>query len=142
MVASTSELTDGNRINSMQIVLIILQAFLMNWYIAKIVFGIKTEAAQKQQFDEQLRLITAESQEEAFLKARTIGLNEEDLFFNDKNNAVKWEFINVSELIPMKNIEDGVEVYSKIHEMEEATDYIHVIHQKAIAIRLNARPLF
>jgi hypothetical protein len=114
----------------------------MNWYIAKIVFGIKTEAAQKQQFDEQLRLITAESQEEAFLKARTIGLNEEDLFFNDKNNPVKWEFINVSELIPMKHIEDGVEVYSRIHEMEEASQYIHFIHQKAIAIRLNARPIF
>ncbi|WP_165824040.1 DUF4288 domain-containing protein [Pseudochryseolinea flava] len=114
----------------------------MNWYIAKIVFGIKTEAAQKQQFDEQLRLISADNQEEAFLKARTIGLNEEDLFFNDKNTAVKWEFINVSELIPMKNMEDGVEVYSKIHEIEEPANYIHVVHQKAIAIRLNARPLF
>jgi hypothetical protein len=115
----------------------------MNWYIAKIVFGIKTEAAQKQQFDEQLRLISAESQEEAFLKARTIGLNEEDLFFNDRNNPVKWEFINVSELIHMKSIEDGVEVYSRIHEIDEdASQYIHVVHQKAIAIRLNARPLF
>lgn len=126
----------------MYYILITLQAFLMNWYIAKIVFGIKTEAAQRQQFDEQLRLISAESQEEAFLKARTIGLNEEDLFFNDKNNPVKWEFINVSELIPMKNIEDGVEVYSRIHEIDEASQYIQVIHQKAIAIRLNSRPMF
>jgi hypothetical protein len=114
----------------------------MNWYIAKIVFGIHSENAQKQQFDEQLRLICADSQEEAFLKARTIGLNEEDSFLNDKNKTVKWEFINVPELIRVKNLEDGTEVYSRIHEMEEANAYIHVIHQKAIALRLRTRPVF
>src|SRR5690349_1088525 len=96
--------------------LIILQAFLMNWYIAKIVFGITTETSQKQQFDEQLRLIYADSLEEAFLKARTIGLSEEDSFLNDKNHLVKWEFINVPELTLVKNLEDGVEVHSRIHE--------------------------
>lgn len=114
----------------------------MNWYIAKIVFGITTEASHKQQFDEQLRLICGEDMEEAFLKARTIGLSEEDSFLNARNNRVQWEFINVSELTPVKNLEDGVEVYSRIHEMEEADSYIHVIHQKAIALRMNARPLF
>jgi hypothetical protein len=122
--------------------LIILQAFLMNWYIAKIVFGITTETSQKQQFDEQLRLICADSLEEAFLKARTIGLSEEDSFLNDKNKRVQWEFINVPELTPVKKLEDGIEVHSRIHEMEEATSYIHVIHQKAMAIRLNAGPFF
>jgi hypothetical protein len=115
----------------------------MNWYIAKIVFGINTEASYKQQFDEQLRLICADTQEEAFLKARTIGLSEEESFLNDRNKPVKWEFINVPELIRVRNLEDGVEVYSRIHEVEEeATSYIHVIHQKAIALRLNSRPLF
>ncbi|HYG18855.1 MAG TPA: DUF4288 domain-containing protein [Ohtaekwangia sp.] len=120
----------------MKFVLIILQAFVMNWYIAKIVFGIKSETSQKQQFDEQLRLIVAQSHEEAMLKARAIGLSEEDSFLNDKNKRVRWEFINVPELIPMQRLEDGMEVYSQIHEMEEASNYIHVIHQKAVALRL------
>lgn len=114
----------------------------MNWYIAKIVFGIKSENQTRQQFDEQLRLISADSQEEAFLKSRMIGLQEEDSFLNDKNNVVKWEFINVAELIPLNRIEDGMEVYSRIHEMEESKQYVDVIHQKAIAIRLNSFPLF
>jgi hypothetical protein len=114
----------------------------MNWYIAKIIFGITTETSQKQQFDEQLRLICADSQEEAFLKARTIGLSEEDSFLNDKNKRVQWEFINIPEVTLVKNLEDGVEVYSHIREIEEATSYIHVIHQKAMALRLNASPLF
>jgi len=123
-------------------VLIILQVFLMNWYITKIVFNISAEGgSNKKQFDEQLRLVVAESKEEAFLKARTIGLSEEDTFYNDKNKLVKWEFINVSEVLPLKNLEDGIELYSRIHETEEGSTYINFIHQKAIAIRLNACPL-
>ena len=52
-------------------VLIILQVFLMNWYITKIVFKISAEgSSNKKQFDEQLRLVVAESKEEAFIKAR------------------------------------------------------------------------
>ena len=122
-------------------VLIILQVFLMNWYITKIVFNISAEgSSSKQQFDEQLRLVVAESNEEAFHKARTIGLSEEDTFYNDKNKIVKWEFINVSEVLPIKNLEDGIELYSRIHETEEGSSYINFIHQKAIAIRLNAHP--
>src|SRR5687768_12876996 len=105
----------------------------MNWYIAKIVFNISAEnTAHKPQFDEQLRLISAESQEEAFLKARKLGLSEEDSFLNDERNEVRWEFINVAEIVPMKKFEDGVELYSHIHETDEAKSYIHDVHQKAI----------
>ena len=111
----------------------------MNWYITKIVFAITHEDSQaKGQFDEQLRLIAAEDQEEAFLKARSIGLCEEDCFYNDKNKQVKWEFINVSEVTPLNSLEDGAELYSRIHETKDAPTYIHFIHQKAVDIRLNA----
>jgi len=109
----------------------------MNWYISKIVFSIENKQAAKSQFDEQLRLVAADSTEEAFLKARTIGLNEEEIFFNSNQNEVKWEFINVSEVIQMSKLEDGIEIYSRIHETEEAGTYINFIHQKAVAIRLN-----
>jgi hypothetical protein len=114
----------------------------MNWYISKIVFKISAEnTQQKPQFDEQLRLISADCVEEAFLKARTIGLGEEDSFLNDNMNTVKWEFINVSEVLPLKNLEDGMELYSHIHETEEARSYIHCVHQKAIFLRMQAKSL-
>ena len=93
----------------MYIVLILIQVFLMNWYITKIVFNITAEQSSNQ-FDEQLRLVNAGSKEEAFLKARTIGLREEDTFYNDKMKEVKWEFVNVSEIIPVNNLEDGTEL--------------------------------
>jgi hypothetical protein len=115
----------------------------MNWYIAKLVFNISPEEGKvKPQFDEQLRLIEADSTEQALLKARVIGLSEEDSFYNDKMKKVKWEFINVAELLPLKKIEDGMEVYSRIHETEEAQPYINYVHQRAITLRLNAMPLF
>lgn len=109
----------------------------MNWYISKIVFSIENTQASKPQFDEQLRLVAADSTEEAFLKARTIGLNEEEIFFNNDKKEMKWAFINVSEVIPINKLEDGIELYSRIHETEEAKSYINLIHQKAVAIRLN-----
>lgn len=112
----------------------------MNWYISKIVFSITAEnTPHKPQFDEQLRLIAAGSEEEAFIKARTIGLAEEDSFVNDRKNAVKWEFINVSEVIALKKLEDGMEIYSRIHETDEARSYIHCVHQKAIFLRMNSK---
>jgi hypothetical protein len=115
----------------------------MNWYIGKLVFRISANNTEhKPQFDEQLRLIMADSHEEAFLKARMIGLSEEDSFINDKNNLVKWEFINVSELTPIKNMEDGIEIHSRIYEMEEESAHVNFVHQKAITLRLNSRPLY
>jgi putative SOS response-associated peptidase YedK len=123
--------------------LLILQAFIMNWYIAKIVFNITAENTEhKPQFDEQLRLIAAENPEEAFLKARAIGIKEEDSFFNDRQNRVKWEFINVADIHRISNLEDGSELYSHTHETEEAKNYINTIHQKAIFIRMQSKPVF
>ena len=105
----------------------------MNWYIAKVIFKIANgETTQKSQFDEHLRLIQATSFEEALLKARVLGITEEDHFINDRLQSVKWEFVNVEELIPLQELADGLEVYSQIQEREEAGAYgwqcIHSYH--------------
>ena len=125
----------------MNFTLILLQALLMNWFISKIVFNISSEnTAHTPQFDEQLRLISAANTEEAFIKARTIGLREEDTFFNDQKNKVRWEFVNVAEIVPLGKLEDGAELYSSIHETPEAKSYIQCVHQKAIFIRNEFQP--
>jgi hypothetical protein len=124
----------------MNSVLIAVQALLMSWFISKIVFNISSEnTSHKPQFDEQLRLIAASSTEEAFIKARTLGLSEEESFLNDQNNKVKWEFINVAEIVPLKTLEDGMEIYSNVHETEEARKYIQCVHEKAVFIRMNCQ---
>ena len=56
----------------------------MNWHIVKIIFRISNgQHASKSQFDEHIRLIGADNFEEAFLKARILGLQEEASFLND-----------------------------------------------------------
>lgn len=120
----------------MNLFLIAIQALLMNWFISKIVFQVSSEnTVHRPQFDEQLRLISAASYEEAFLKARVIGLNEEESFLNDQQNHVKWEFVNVSEILPVATLADGDEVYSRIVETDDAKEYIRCVHEKAIYIR-------
>jgi hypothetical protein len=114
----------------------------MNWYIAKIVFRICNEGSQRFQFDEHIRLIAAGNFDEAFLKARILGISEEDAFMNANNKPVKWEFINVAELYPISELKDGSEIYSTITEKEEANNYVHSVHQRAIFMQTKERPLF
>jgi hypothetical protein len=113
------------------------------WFIAKLVFNISTaQQDHKPQFDEQFRLISATTLEGAFLKARKLGLQDEDSFLNDDQHRVKWEFINVAEILPLTSLEDGIELYSQVHETDEAKSYIQDVHQRAIFLRMNARSSF
>ena len=104
----------------------------MNWYLAKIIYRITCgDGLHAGQFDEQLRLIAAADKEEAFCKAQTIGQQEEEIFFNQKQQLVQWQFINVCELYKLSELIDGAELYSRIEERDNADAYIHIIHKKA-----------
>jgi hypothetical protein len=104
----------------------------MNWYLAKIVYRIHCgDKEHTGQFDEQLRLIAATNKEEAFHKAQNVGQQEEEVFFNQKQQLVHWQFINVCALYKLSQLIDGAEVYSRIEEYENADAYIDVVHKKA-----------
>ena len=104
----------------------------MNWYLAKIVFRIICgDGDHTPQFDEQLRLISASSKEEAFKKAQLTGEKEKETFYNRRQQLVQWQFINVSEIYKLSELIDGAELYSRIEERDNAEAYIHVVNQKA-----------
>ena len=108
----------------------------MNWYLAKMVFRILCgDGNHTPQFDEQLRLVSAGTKEEAFHKAQLLGGREEEMFFNNNQQLVQWQFISVSELLQLSELTDGAEVYSRIEEQDNAENYVHIIHQKAEQIR-------
>jgi hypothetical protein len=114
----------------------------MQWYLAKIVFRIICgNGDHAAQFDEQLRLIAAPDEQEAFGKAIIIGKNEEDSFYNLKQQLVRWQFIDVSELHRLTGLIDGVEVYSRISEADNADAYATFVHRRADAIRRNHTPI-
>lgn len=107
----------------------------MEWYLAKIVFRIISGDGNHQpQFDEQLRLISASSWENAFSKAKALGEQEQDRFINQQNQWVEWKFINVAELTLLGNLQDGFELHYQITEPHNAEKYTEQIHRKASSI--------
>lgn len=108
----------------------------MKWYLAKVVFRIICgDGEHAAQFDEQLRLISATNEDEAFNKARAIGKNEQDTFYNLKQQMVQWQFVNVSELYLLHELIDGAELYSRINEVDDAEAYASFVHRKAESIQ-------
>jgi len=108
----------------------------MHWYLAKIVFRIICgDGHHTPQFDEQLRLVQAHNEDEAFFKAQAFGEQEEVNFLNVENKEVQWQFINVSELYRLSALIDGAELYSRINETDDAEEYIGLIHKKAQSIQ-------
>lgn len=104
----------------------------MKWFIGKLVFSVTTgNGNHTPQFDEQLRLIEAQDLNQAFIKARLIGGREEQAFMTEDLNAVRWQFIDVSDLKELSEFSDGMELYSRIHETENAETHITFIQHCA-----------
>src|SRR5690349_6354807 len=100
----------------------------MNWYLTKIVFRIISDKGKHTpQFDEQLRLVKAANEQEAFAKAHAIGLREEDSFENNQKKTVRWSIINLAGIQQINAFEDGMELYSVIKEAEDASGYIRMV---------------
>ncbi|HXD79169.1 MAG TPA: DUF4288 domain-containing protein [Puia sp.] len=108
----------------------------MNWYLSKIIFQIICgEGNHTPQFDEQLRLIAAQDEDEAFTKAFRLGEREQDRFYNHEQQLVQWKFINVAELYRLSGLLDGAEMYSRIQETDEPEAYIDLANRRADHIR-------
>ena len=107
----------------------------MKWYITKLVFQIICgEGNHVAQFDEQLRLIEAHDEDEAFIKAKALGISEAEAFYNQKEQLVQWKFVNISELYQLSLI-DGAELHSKITEVDDDFSYTALVNAKAEQIK-------
>lgn len=104
----------------------------MNWYVAKLVFRvISGNGDHSAQFDEQLRLINADTEQQAFEKASSIGHANQDSFLNVQKQTVRWQFIDVAELNAIGAPTDGAELYYNIHEAPDADLYIKWAHHRS-----------
>ncbi|GAA4344126.1 DUF4288 domain-containing protein [Flaviaesturariibacter amylovorans] len=113
----------------------------MEWYLAKIVYRIKCGDGQhRPQFDEQLRLIAATGESDALSRARALGQQGEDRFFNQQQQLVAWQFVDVAELFRVEAL-DGAELYSQVTEVDEADDYLNFVHYKARCLEARPQPI-
>lgn len=108
----------------------------MNRYLVKLIYQIICgEGRHTAQFDEQLRLVTAEDEAEALQKSRSMAVQEEDTFYNDRQQLVQWKFVNVAELYPLDELSDGAEVFSQLKETDDPQAYSSFVHHKAGLLR-------
>ena len=106
----------------------------MNWYLSKLIYRFTYGGnAVQPQFNEQLRMIQAEDILHAFHKARLIGERETAAISND-GQLIKWDFIDVTEILPVTQSTDGAEVWSCMKDDEDAALYIRTTQQKATAL--------
>lgn len=108
----------------------------MIWYIAKMVFNIVNGSGDHTpQFDEQYRLVKAETLEDAFQKAEHIGINEQEILLSVKGEIVKWDFVGISELYAINELKDGMELFSNIQEELDRKLYIETVKMKSAYVQ-------
>ena len=104
----------------------------MNWYVTKLIFRIISgDGNHPAQFDEQLRLINADSEQTAFKKANLIGAELQDSFSKAQKQMVKWQFVDVTEVNAISSLTDGAELHYQIHEAPDADLYIAWAHHRS-----------
>jgi hypothetical protein len=106
-------------------------------FIAKVIFQILIEGHQQNQFDEQLLLVEAQAESDAYLKARVMGAQQQSSFVNERNKNVSWKMIDVVEIVPVDAVEHGSVVYSRIIE-EDPETFVSFVKKKALMLQTSA----
>ncbi len=107
----------------------------MNWYVVKMIFQVVQEDAKDSlQYDEQFRLIRADSSEWALQKASTLGTLEDSAFLNGHRQEVKWKFIAVVDVAKVDNWEDGAELHASTIAPDNELNYLDEVHSRAKAL--------
>ena len=100
----------------------------MKPYIARLVFRIfHGEEQDTAVFEEQLRLLFAESAEEADEKAREIGIAENVTLPQIETGYVKWEFIGIMELHQPDELSNGLLLTSISRETSDPKGFLEYL---------------
>ena len=83
------------------------------------------------QFDEQLRLVFAEDDLQAFTKAQRMGEREQYVLPLLKEQSLSWKFLFVTDLYKLENMTDGAEVFSRITDADDGDNYQHQVQLKS-----------
>jgi Domain of unknown function (DUF4288) len=114
----------------------------MNKYIAKVVYQILVSQNQaSEQYDERLFLIEANDDQEAFFKARVLGVkNEDELVSHESGEGIFWKFVDVPFLNRLDILQDSTELYSCISERDREDQYHKYVKARASAIQSQFQP--
>ncbi len=89
----------------------------MKSFTAQIVYRIECEGLPTDQYEEQWRLVYAESEDTALSEARKAGMNEEATFIDRHGRTICWRMLAVKDLQPIE-LKNGGLLFSMVHEPE------------------------
>ncbi len=89
----------------------------MNTFTANIIYRIELEGQSTDQYEEQVRLVFADTIENALAEARSIGQVEEAIFVDRHGRSVCWRMLAVKDIQPVE-LKNGGLLFSKVHEPE------------------------
>ncbi len=113
----------------------------MNWFVAKLIFEIKSEDSQVPQFDEQLRLIEAVDASLALEMAYQMGLMQKEDLLTSQKHLITWDFVAVTEIQEIGEIAHGKEIHYKITEPDKAEQYLALVREKANRLK-TVKPIY
>jgi hypothetical protein len=99
-------------------------------FLAKLVFSISS-TNDCFHYDDQLRVIMANNKHEALMKAKILGIKEEEHFMLESITSVSWKFVDVMDIKELHDLEDGMELYSHTRENEPNNAYENYVVQTA-----------
>ena len=89
----------------------------MRSFTAQIIYRIECEGLPTDQYEEQWRLVYAESEEDALATAKTMGHDEEATFIDRHGRTMCWRMLAVKDLQPVE-LKNGGLLFSMVREAE------------------------
>jgi len=91
---------------------------MKSWYSAKLLFQstINDASLGHPLCEESIRILLADTEEEARARAQRVGVAAQHEYQNEQNETVKWEFVSVVDIqeIDENSLVDGAEIYSEL----------------------------
>ena len=96
---------------------------MTNWYSANLLFraNVDDDSGAQPLCEESLRVLIADSDEDARTRAEQIGRAAQHSYLNDAGKEVQWVFVSVLELQDLceSALLDGMEVFSRLYREKE-----------------------
>lgn len=105
------------------------------FYVVKIVFRVCRKGESLAEFDEQLRLIEAADEIEAYQKAILFGKTEEGDVESSGGEKVFWKMIDVKEMQALHTLNNGSFLWSSGKTTSSAEEYVTFVKARAARYR-------
>jgi hypothetical protein len=105
---------------------------IMDKYIVRLIFSVKSNTLELDQIDEQWRLVNASCADEALETAMKIGRLESETIQRNDGHQITWNFLSVSGVINLSALSDGAMIFTHTPE---------VLSMEVYSTQINSRML-